>query len=74
MGRTEYWNDPAAPKPNSLVPAAGVLAVDHQGRLAGCIASPGAVSRAGCGSASYSRTGHDDSFLPKASPVCWQSA
>ena len=33
MGRTEYWNDPAAPKPNSLVPAAGVLAVDHQGRL-----------------------------------------
>jgi 8-oxo-dGTP pyrophosphatase MutT (NUDIX family) len=33
MGRTEYWNDPAAPKPNSLVPAAGILAVDNQGRL-----------------------------------------
>ena len=33
MGRTEYWNDPEAPKPNSLVPAAGVLAVDRQGRL-----------------------------------------
>jgi len=32
-GRTEYWNDPAAPKPNSLVPAAGVLAVDADGRL-----------------------------------------
>jgi 8-oxo-dGTP pyrophosphatase MutT (NUDIX family) len=33
MGRVEYWNAPDAPKPNSLVPAAGVLAVDHQGRL-----------------------------------------
>ena len=26
MGRVEYWNDPAAPKPNSLVPACGILA------------------------------------------------
>ncbi|GLZ01874.1 NUDIX domain-containing protein [Actinoplanes sp. NBRC 103695] len=33
MGRTEYWNDPAAPKPNTLVPACGVLAVDDAGRL-----------------------------------------
>jgi 8-oxo-dGTP pyrophosphatase MutT (NUDIX family) len=33
MGRTEYLNDPTAPKPNSLVPAAGVLAVDDQGRV-----------------------------------------
>jgi 8-oxo-dGTP pyrophosphatase MutT (NUDIX family) len=33
MGRTEYWNDPAAPKPNSLVPACGVLAVDDAGRV-----------------------------------------
>ena len=33
MGRTEYLNDPHAPKPNSLVPAAGVLAIDDQGRL-----------------------------------------
>jgi len=33
MGRIEYLNDPAAPKPNSLVPAAGVLAVDGVGRL-----------------------------------------
>lgn len=33
MGRTEYWHDPAAPKPNSLVPACGVLAVDDQGRV-----------------------------------------
>ena len=34
MGRRiEYLNDPAAPKPNSLVPAAGVLAVDGAGRL-----------------------------------------
>ncbi|MGH3420046.1 MAG: NUDIX domain-containing protein [Streptosporangiaceae bacterium] len=33
MGRVEYWNDPAAPKPNSLVPACGVLAVDDGGRV-----------------------------------------
>ena len=33
MGRTEYWNDPGAPEPNSLVPAAGVLAVDDRGRV-----------------------------------------
>jgi 8-oxo-dGTP pyrophosphatase MutT (NUDIX family) len=33
VGRVEYLNDPAAPRPNSLVPAAGVLAVDGQGRL-----------------------------------------
>jgi hypothetical protein len=32
-GRTEYLNDPEAPKPNSLVPAAGVLAVDPGGRV-----------------------------------------
>ena len=32
-GRVEYWNDPDAPEPNSLVPAAGVLAVDDRGRL-----------------------------------------
>jgi len=33
VGRTEYLNDSAAPKPNSLVPAAGVLARDQDGRL-----------------------------------------
>jgi 8-oxo-dGTP pyrophosphatase MutT (NUDIX family) len=33
MGRIEYWNDPAAPKPNSVVPACGVLAVDDLGRV-----------------------------------------
>lgn len=33
MSRTEYLNDPAAPKPNSLIPAAGVLAVDGRGRV-----------------------------------------
>jgi len=32
-GRTEYLNDPEAPNPNSLVPAAGVLAVDPDGRV-----------------------------------------
>ena len=33
MGRTEYWDDPAAPKPNTLVPACGTLAVDDLGRM-----------------------------------------
>jgi 8-oxo-dGTP pyrophosphatase MutT (NUDIX family) len=33
MGRTEYWNDPDAPEPNSMVPACGILAVDGQGRI-----------------------------------------
>jgi 8-oxo-dGTP pyrophosphatase MutT (NUDIX family) len=33
MGRVEYLNDPLAPEPNSLVPAAGVLAVDQDGRV-----------------------------------------
>jgi 8-oxo-dGTP pyrophosphatase MutT (NUDIX family) len=33
MGRVEYWGDPHAPKPNSLVPACGVLAVDGHGRI-----------------------------------------
>jgi hypothetical protein len=29
MGRTGYWNDPQAPKPNGLVAACGVLATDE---------------------------------------------
>src|SRR5712692_2133178 len=33
MNRVEYWNDPGAPAPNSLVPACGVLAVDGKGRV-----------------------------------------
>ncbi len=33
MGRVEYWNDPQAPQPNSLVPACGVLATDDEGRI-----------------------------------------
>ena len=33
MGRIEYWNDPTAPKPNFLVPACGILAVDNLGRV-----------------------------------------
>lgn len=33
MGRVEYWNDPAAPVANTLVPACGVLAVDDQGAI-----------------------------------------
>jgi 8-oxo-dGTP pyrophosphatase MutT (NUDIX family) len=33
MGRTDYFHDEHAPRPNSLVPAAGVLAVDDEGRL-----------------------------------------
>lgn len=35
MGRTEHLNDPAAPEPNSLVPAARVLAVDRRTGRAG---------------------------------------
>jgi 8-oxo-dGTP pyrophosphatase MutT (NUDIX family) len=33
MGRTDFFHDPRAPKANSLVPAAGILAVDDDGRL-----------------------------------------
>jgi 8-oxo-dGTP pyrophosphatase MutT (NUDIX family) len=33
LGRTEYWHDPTAPTPNSLVPAAGILAVDDSGAI-----------------------------------------
>lgn len=33
MGRTDFFHNEQAPKPNSLVPAAGVLAVDDEGRL-----------------------------------------
>jgi 8-oxo-dGTP pyrophosphatase MutT (NUDIX family) len=33
LSRTEYWNDPAAPEPNSLVPAAGTLTLDADGRI-----------------------------------------
>lgn len=33
MGRTDFFHDERAPKANSLVPAAGVLAVDEAGRL-----------------------------------------
>lgn len=33
MGRTDFYLDDRAPKANSLVPAAGILAVDEQGRL-----------------------------------------
>ena len=31
--RVEYWNEPGAPAPNTLVPACGVLAVNEQGYL-----------------------------------------
>lgn len=33
MGRVEYWHDPHAPEPNSLVPACGILAADELGRI-----------------------------------------
>lgn len=33
MGRVEYWHDPRAPTPNSLVPACGVLAVNDAGEI-----------------------------------------
>jgi 8-oxo-dGTP pyrophosphatase MutT (NUDIX family) len=33
MGRTDYYDDPAAPAPNSLVPAVTAVVTDDQGRL-----------------------------------------
>jgi 8-oxo-dGTP pyrophosphatase MutT (NUDIX family) len=33
MGRLEYWHDPEAPTPNTLVPASGVLAVNERGEI-----------------------------------------
>ncbi|GAA1811299.1 NUDIX domain-containing protein [Planosporangium flavigriseum] len=33
MGRTEYLNDPNAPKPNTLVPACGTLAVNDRSEI-----------------------------------------
>lgn len=33
MGRTDYFHDEDAPAPDTLVPAAGVLAVDDKGRV-----------------------------------------
>jgi 8-oxo-dGTP pyrophosphatase MutT (NUDIX family) len=33
MGRTEYYDDPDAPTPNSLVPAATVVVQDERGRV-----------------------------------------
>jgi 8-oxo-dGTP pyrophosphatase MutT (NUDIX family) len=33
VGRREYWHDPEAPAPNSLVPASGVLAVNELGEI-----------------------------------------
>ncbi|MPZ60915.1 MAG: NUDIX domain-containing protein [Propionibacteriales bacterium] len=33
MGRVDYYDDPAAPAPNSLVPAASAIVVDEAGRI-----------------------------------------
>jgi 8-oxo-dGTP pyrophosphatase MutT (NUDIX family) len=33
VGRVEYWNDPNAPKANTLVPACGTVTVDESGRI-----------------------------------------
>ncbi|MFE7837844.1 NUDIX domain-containing protein [Streptomyces sp. NPDC057474] len=33
MGRTEYYDDPSAPEPNSLVVAASAVVTDDQGRI-----------------------------------------
>ncbi|GAA2750693.1 NUDIX domain-containing protein [Kitasatospora cinereorecta] len=61
MARRDYEDDPDAPKPNSLVPAASVVVVDDTGRVLlqrrtdnGMWALPGGVmelgeSLAGCG-------------------------
>ncbi|MCX4908391.1 hypothetical protein OHA11_29580 [Streptomyces sp. NBC_00878] len=33
MARTEYWNDPAAPKPNTLIPASNLLVARDDGAI-----------------------------------------
>ncbi|MET7278843.1 NUDIX domain-containing protein [Kribbella sp. NPDC005582] len=33
MPRTEYYNDPDAPKPNTLIPACNMAVVDDSGRI-----------------------------------------
>lgn len=33
MARTEYWNDPAAPQPNTLIPASNLLVVRNDGAI-----------------------------------------
>ena len=33
MGRRDYFDDPDAPRPNSLVPAASAIVADDQGRI-----------------------------------------
>lgn len=54
MARTEYYDDPDAPAPNSLVVAAGAAVVDDEGRLLlqrrvdnGLWAMPGGVMEMG---------------------------
>jgi 8-oxo-dGTP pyrophosphatase MutT (NUDIX family) len=34
VGRVDYWRDPRAPRPNSLVVAASAVVTDGQGRIA----------------------------------------
>ena len=34
MGRIDYFNDPAAPRPNSVVPSTTSVVLDDQGRVA----------------------------------------
>lgn len=33
MARTDYYNDPNAPEPNSVVPSASAIVTDEQGRI-----------------------------------------
>lgn len=33
MGRTEYYNDPKAPKANTLIPANNLLVIDDSGAI-----------------------------------------
>ncbi|MFF0293195.1 NUDIX hydrolase [Kitasatospora sp. NPDC004614] len=44
MGRTEYYNDPNAPKANTLIPASNVLVVDDQGAVRECLEETGIVA------------------------------
>jgi len=36
MARTDYLNDPHAPKPTKILPAASAIVVNHEGKILFC--------------------------------------
>ncbi|MDH6705485.1 hypothetical protein P3T27_002195 [Kitasatospora sp. MAA19] len=46
MARRDYEDDPAAPKPNSLVPSASVVVVDGASPVGAAAAHPSSASAA----------------------------